>query len=398
MGFMFALSFIYLISILVRQTQKLRRSPVHYSVPIIESVLQRNQSTPSLVSKGEEVPVNHGIPRMESLLKRTQSTPSPVSKRDEEVDPFYLNHSSNRRPVAPVSCSTLLEGNLEAQAAARDYMEKNPRTVIEDSTFIRLTENCTDFKLKRGYFLKPLSTEEAEFPIAYSILMFRHLEQAEQLLRAIYQPQNVYCIHVDAKQPDLLHTSVKALTRCFDNVFIASKLEKIAYAGFSRLKADINCMSDVLKNKEPWKYYINLASQAFPLKTNLEMVKILKIYNGSNDIEGMKNKVKTARFIPRWEESFLPSGGTRVEKTNLTNPDPPYNISIVRGSAYGIFSRAFVDFIVNDKRAQALLEWSRYTFSPDEHYWSTLHHIKYNMFLNTPGGYTGQFVLAFIFT
>ena len=43
-------------------------------------------------------------------------------------------------------------------------------------------------------------------------------------------------------------------------------------------------MSDMLKIKSNWKYYLNIASQAFPLKTNAELVKILKTYNGSNDI------------------------------------------------------------------------------------------------------------------
>ena len=270
-------------------------------------------------------------------------------------------------------------------------MKNHPRKVIPDYTFIRLTKNCTEFKLRRGYFTEPLSEEEARFPIAYSILMYKHIEQVEQLLRAVYQPQNVYCIHVDKRSSDIIHMSMRALTRCFHNVFIATKLERIVYAGYSRLQADINCMADVLRYGKPWKYYINLASQAFPIKTNLEMVKILKIYNGSNDIEGMWKRVLKGRFKKRFEEKILPNGKTRVIKLmNITNPDPPCNISIVRGSAYGIFSNGFVDFIVNDDRAKALLEWSRFTYSPDEFYWSTLNHIAYNKHLGTPGGYTGQ--------
>ena len=44
-------------------------------------------------------------------------------------------------------------------------------------------------------------------------------------------------------------------------------------------------MSDMLKINPNWKYNLNIPSQAFPLKTNAELVKILKTYNGSNDIE-----------------------------------------------------------------------------------------------------------------
>jgi len=35
-----------------------------------------------------------------------------------------------------------------------------------------------------------------------------------------------------------------------------------------------------------WRYLINTAGQAFPLRTNEEIVEILRIYNGTNDIEG----------------------------------------------------------------------------------------------------------------
>ena len=45
-----------------------------------------------------------------------------------------------------------------------------------------------------------------------------------------------------------------------------------------------------------WKYYLNLASQAFPLKSNAELVKILKAYNGSNDIESSM-AVNHDRFV-----------------------------------------------------------------------------------------------------
>ena len=45
-----------------------------------------------------------------------------------------------------------------------------------------------------------------------------------------------------------------------------------------------------------WRYLINTAGQAFPLRTNEEIVSILRLYNGTNDIEGNLNKV-LARLI-----------------------------------------------------------------------------------------------------
>ena len=73
----------------------------------------------------------------------------------------------------------------------------------------------------------PLSEEEERFPLAFSISMYRDVELAERLLRAIYQPQNIYCFHIDIKSPLLLHRTMRSLANCFDNVFIASHLDKI---------------------------------------------------------------------------------------------------------------------------------------------------------------------------
>lgn len=84
-----------------------------------------------------------------------------------------------------------------------------------------------------------------------------------------------------------------SLASCFDNVRLASRLERVIYAGFSRLQADINCMRDHLdaaraaedvprsqRRRLPWRYLINTAGQAFPLRTNAELVSILRLYNG----------------------------------------------------------------------------------------------------------------------
>ena len=51
--------------------------------------------------------------------------------------------------------------------------------------------------------------------------------QVERLLRAIYMPQNVYCIHIDSKSPDNVQHSAAAIANCFDNVFIASRQESV---------------------------------------------------------------------------------------------------------------------------------------------------------------------------
>ena len=119
--------------------------------------------------------------------------------------------------------------------------------------------------------------------------MYKDVQQTERLLRAIYSPQNYYCIHVDTKSADVIHEAIKAIARCFDNVFVTSKSIDVQWGTYSVLEPELMCMQ-LLWNYTSWKFFINLTGQEWPLKTNLEIVKILKIFNGSNGIEGFKTK------------------------------------------------------------------------------------------------------------
>ena len=57
------------------------------------------------------------------------------------------------------------------------------------------------------------------------------------------------------------------------------------------------------------------------------------------------------------------------------------------GFFLGAFSRAFIEFVQSSPVAKELLDWSRDTYSPDEHYWATL---NYNTHIHSPGGYKGK--------
>jgi len=56
-------------------------------------------------------------------------------------------------------------------------------------------------------------------------------------------------------------------------------------------------MKDHLAQNVNWHYVINLPGQAYPLRTPEEMVDILRIYNGANDIEGIYLRRLTKRYV-----------------------------------------------------------------------------------------------------
>ncbi|KAG9479261.1 hypothetical protein GDO78_012764 [Eleutherodactylus coqui] len=230
-----------------------------------------------------------------------------------------------------------------------------------------------DHLTQNHYITAPLSAEEANFPLAYAIVLHKEFNTFEKLFRAIYMPQNVYCIHVDEKSSADYLQAVGDFINCFPNAFLASKMEPVVYAGISRLQADLNCMKDLLKSEVRWKYVINTCGQDFPLKTNKEIVQHLKKFNGKNITPGVlppNHAIPRTKYVHREDIAHA-----YVRRTNIVKPPPPHNITIYFGSAYVALTREFTKFILEDPRALDLLKWSKDTYSPDEHYWVSLNRI-----------------------
>ena len=172
-----------------------------------------------------------------------------------EIDqPLLTNGSVLHR--TGINCAALFKGDTKEIARAVKYTEKIPKPVIWTAErYNQSTNNCTEFKMEAGYLTKPASKEEAEFPIAFSIVMYKDYEQTERLLRAIYRPQNFYCIHPDARAKKIVHQTLQAIVRCFDNVFIAPKLWKVYWGHISLMYAERTCLEKLVNYS--WKYFIN---------------------------------------------------------------------------------------------------------------------------------------------
>ncbi|XP_044311156.1 N-acetyllactosaminide beta-1,6-N-acetylglucosaminyl-transferase-like [Varanus komodoensis] len=234
------------------------------------------------------------------------------------------------------------------------------------------TQNCSEYVSQSHYITQTLSAEEAAFPLAYTVALHKDFDTFERLFRAIYMPQNVYCVHVDKKAARSFKDKVEKLLGCFPNAFLASESELVVYAGISRLQADLNCMKDLVKSAVPWKYLLNTCGQDFPLKTNKEIIGHLKGFKGKNITPGVlppTHAIRRTRYIYREQVYSL---FTFMLWTYVKKSPPPHGLTIYFGSAYVALTREFAGFVVKDRRSIDLLEWSKDTYSPDEHFWVTL--------------------------
>ncbi|XP_059544601.1 N-acetyllactosaminide beta-1,6-N-acetylglucosaminyl-transferase isoform X3 [Myotis daubentonii] len=272
-----------------------------------------------------------------------------------------LNGSSERDAVAS-ACEDALE---EKSAALWERTLPSPLGSVP----------CEDYLIQSHYITSPLSEEEVAFPLAYVMVIHKDFGTFERLFRAVYMPQNIYCVHVDEKATDEFKASVWQLLSCFQNAFIASKTESVVYAGMSRLQADLNCLRDLVASEVPWKYAINTCGQDFPLKTNKEIIQHLKAFKGKNITPGVLPPAHAIGRTKYVHQEHRGKDGSFVRNTNVLKTSPPHQLTIYFGTAYVALTREFVNFIFHDKRAIDLLHWSKDTYSPDEHFWVTLNRI-----------------------
>ncbi|XP_060045157.1 N-acetyllactosaminide beta-1,6-N-acetylglucosaminyl-transferase isoform X2 [Erinaceus europaeus] len=255
------------------------------------------------------------------------------------------------------------------------FIEGKTPLLWRNKLMIHEKSSCKKYLAQSHYITAPLSKEEAEFPLAYAMVIHHNFDTFARLFRAIYMPQNVYCVHVDEKATAELKEAVGRMLRCFPNAFLASKTEPVVYGGISRLQADLNCIRDLVASEVPWRYVLNTCGQDFPLKTNKEIIQYLKGLKGRNITPGVlppAHVVGRTKYVHR---EHLGKELSYVIRTTALKSPPPHNLTIYFGSAYVALSREFTDFVLRDPRAVDLLQWSKDTFSPDEHFWVTLNRI-----------------------
>ncbi|TKR80036.1 hypothetical protein L596_014171 [Steinernema carpocapsae] len=196
----------------------------------------------------------------------------------------------------------------------------------------------------RHYFPEgPLSDEEAEFPFAIA----RDYYFLEQMLALQYSPQNSYCFVLDGKADRYFKTSMRNLASCFPNVYVPKTEYDIDRFGHNMNMAHWECVKE-LRNV-PWKYVYFMQNHDIPLKTNLETVRILKLFNGTNDVEvaafGGGNRVsKKSRFT--FESLNLFQDESR--NTNET-------LKLAKGGIQSAFSRPAIDFLLSELNVENLL-------------------------------------------
>ncbi|KAM6164676.1 beta-1,3-galactosyl-O-glycosyl-glycoprotein beta-1,6-N-acetylglucosaminyltransferase 7-like [Rhynchocyon petersi] len=268
-------------------------------------------------------------------------------------------------------CSALFEGKGAAPLVAKFC---KPPHGSETLAPLHSPGNCSRLSQGLRFITRPLSAAEGNFSLAYIVRVHGELAMFVRLLRAIYAPQNVYCIQVQGQVPKALGAAVHTLASCFDNVFISPEA---ASAGFTQLQADVDCMKDLVHSRFQWNYVINLCGQDFPIKTNREIIHYLRSkWDGKNITPGGIRPPGAKPSTNQSHSKSKPKENVYMTPNKRFKQEPPHNLKVYFGSAYYVLTRKFVEFVLSDVRAKDLLKWCKGVQSPEQLYWVTLNRMQ----------------------
>ncbi|CAH8639387.1 unnamed protein product [Heterobilharzia americana] len=205
-----------------------------------------------------------------------------------------------------------------------------------------------------------ITREELNFPLAFSIITYRDFERALRLIKAIYRPYNIYCIHIDKKSTTTDYAEfVQHVQQLGENIYFVPDKQRVhvVWGRYSVLEADLICA----------KLLLNM------VKTG---IKALKALNGLNIAPAHYLQGKPWRIPPK-----------RLVPLDITWYEGPVHVAL---------RREFVHYMLYNEKALILLESlknhekiMRQCIIPDEQYFTILNNNPQTFHI--PGAYQGPF-------
>ncbi|MDH7797554.1 MULTISPECIES: beta-1,6-N-acetylglucosaminyltransferase [unclassified Beijerinckia] len=205
--------------------------------------------------------------------------------------------------------------------------------------------------------------------IAYFILVHRFPDQFKRMFKAIYDPENIYVIHVDRKSGTTLEDDIDAFLTAYPNAEILPS-ERAAWGGYSLVDAELRGMAHLLKMSSKWSHFINLSGQDFPIKSQAYIADYLARHKGSEFIKILD------------QQKVRPETMMRVQEYVIELPDRIHRTSVQRsflsgvtpyiGNQWMIVSRSFCEFVCHDPDVDRYKAFYRNTFIADEGFFQTV--------------------------
>ncbi|KAI6170642.1 Beta-1,3-galactosyl-O-glycosyl-glycoprotein beta-1,6-N-acetylglucosaminyltransferase 3 [Aphelenchoides bicaudatus] len=114
--------------------------------------------------------------------------------------------------------------------------------------------DCASIFARNNFYMKPMSKEESEFPLAHARNVNKDYHFIEMLLSTTYAPQNLYCYSIDGKADKLFRKRMNDLAKCFPNIYITNFNATMDKLGHNTNAHHMSCLEWLNDKKKQWKY------------------------------------------------------------------------------------------------------------------------------------------------
>ena len=280
-------------------------------------------------------------------------------------------------PKISRNCSLLFQGDKkEGERVERENKVWNSSQYNQTFNDWALSEDCE--KIKSQFTNNMYTTkEELEFPLAFSINIHNNPQQIFRFLKVIYRPHNLYCLHYDRKAEDEMKKIAENVGRCLDNVIIPKRHVNVVWNCYTIMEAQLVCMRELLKarnEKYPWKYTTTLCGKELPLRTNREIVHMLKRLNGTCGLP--QHSLPQAQFNDRFIKKRVIGSDNSCRKTSQDLGPVPHGIELRKSLAYFSLTPEFVQYLFTNSVAIDLYEYMKGAGNSEEHFFSSIFWMK----------------------
>ena len=321
---------------------------------------------------------------LKTLLQHNPKSTSDVCNYYRTHKPLSWNHHglvTNLTPAIEANCRELQKGSKREIKRVRGILN-NWKNHMSDWRFLKKLQKCS---YVRSIFSPDnfyTSNKERDFPLAYVFLFYDSPQQIVRLLKVIYRPHNIYCLHPDGKANRRIIEAFRNIATCLDNVFVPKELVKVTYQHFSMVDAQLQCFQQLSTtyNRWRWRYAMILCGKELPFSSNRIIVESLQSLRGASLID-----VRHLAFGEYWERFnffyWLDQRKGRIYRGGTRTNFLPRDVLLYKSSNYIGASRQFVEFLLRDEQVRDIRQFMFTALMPDEEFYATAY-----MLLAAPKG------------
>lgn len=199
---------------------------------------------------------------------------------------------------------------------------------------------------------------------AYQITVHDKAYQFRWLFDAIYNPHDLFAIHVDTKATASTKKEIWQIVGEKPNVSLVSTYSVI-YSEWALCQIELDAIRFLLDHHHSWDLYINLSGQDYPLKNRDAIEQDLSNHYESNFIN-IKHLEECPAYFRRRLQWFCFRLGDHLIRTPLRRPPSRHFDISWHGSAWHILSRDFCEWLIKDEKAKAISQFLKNVKMPNE--------------------------------